>query len=35
VTAPEAPVPFSAALERFYAPNADAIIAAVRAQEGE
>jgi pyruvate dehydrogenase E1 component beta subunit len=35
VTAPEAPVPFSAALEKFYAPNADAIIAAVHAQEGK
>lgn len=29
VTAPECPVPFSAALERFYVPNVDAIVAAV------
>jgi pyruvate dehydrogenase E1 component beta subunit len=34
VTAPEAPVPFSAALEKFYAPNADAIVAAVHKQRG-
>jgi pyruvate/2-oxoglutarate/acetoin dehydrogenase E1 component len=30
VTAPEAPVPFAAALEKFYAPTADGITATVR-----
>jgi pyruvate dehydrogenase E1 component beta subunit len=34
VTAPEAPVPFAAALEKHYAPNADAIVATVREQLG-
>jgi pyruvate/2-oxoglutarate/acetoin dehydrogenase E1 component len=34
VTAPEAPVPFAAALERHYAPTPDAIVATVRSQLG-
>ena len=34
VTAPESPVPFSAALEKLYVPNADAVIAAVHNQRG-
>ena len=34
VTAPESPVPFSAALEKLYVPNADGIIAAVHNQRG-
>ncbi|HEY3081865.1 MAG TPA: transketolase C-terminal domain-containing protein [Chloroflexota bacterium] len=34
VTAPEAPVPFAAALERHYAPTPDAIVATVQAQLG-
>jgi pyruvate dehydrogenase E1 component beta subunit len=34
VTAPEAPVPFAAALEKFYAPTADSIAATVHDQLG-
>jgi pyruvate dehydrogenase E1 component beta subunit len=34
VTAPDTPVPFSAALERHYAPTADRIVEAVREQLG-